>query len=142
MKSRSEELFDSIKIFYDDPKNSQCLYDILEKKKNISLRNLEWFITDYSKSTNFTYKTSKGKSFIVHCEYKSSLDGYSKKLFDPFCRDDPKKSTKFDYTIPGTETTVLTTVAQLNFIRWCIKNNIIEQYENLNSTKHKRDETV
>ena len=33
MKSRSEELFDSIKIFYDDPKNSQCLYDILEKKK-------------------------------------------------------------------------------------------------------------
>ena len=68
-----------------------------------------------------TYKTCDGKIFSVHVAYKSSLDGYSKKLFDPFCRAD-----KITYTIPGTTNEIHTTVAQLNFIRWCIKNNIID----------------
>lgn len=132
--SRSELLLESIKLFYNDEKNSQCLFDILEKKKNISLRNLEWFITDYSKKKNLTYTTKKGTQFTVHCAYKSSLDGYSKKLFDPFCRTE-----KFEYEIPGTNTKVMTTVAQLNFIKWCITNNVIEQVEKLNSAKHERD---
>ena len=135
--SRSDVLLESIKLFYNDEKNAQYLYDILEKKKNISLRNLEWFITDYSKKKNLTYTTKKGTSFAVHCAYKSSLDGYSKKLFDPFCR-----TQKFSYKIPGKEVTIQTTVAQLNFIKWCITNNIIEQVEQLNTTKHERNETI
>jgi len=118
--SRSETLLDSINTFYDDPKNSGVLVDILEKKGSVSLRNLEWFITNYAKKNNLTYRTSDGKTFAVHCAYKSSLDGYSKKLFDPFCRSD-----KFLYTVPSTDKEFMTTVAQLNFIKWCIKNNII-----------------
>jgi hypothetical protein len=85
------------------------------------LRNLEWFITNYAKKNNTTYKTTDGKLFTVHCAYKSSLDGYSKKLFDPFCR-----SAKFSYIVPGTSHEIHTTLAQLNFIKWCIKNNIID----------------
>jgi len=118
--SRSDTLLDSINTFYGDSKNSKCLIDILGKNGNVSLRNLEWFITNYAKKKALTYKTDGGKSFTVHCAYKSSLDGYSKKLFDPFCRSD-----KFVYTVPGTDKTFLTTVAQLNFIKWCVKNNII-----------------
>jgi hypothetical protein len=121
MISRSNTLLDSINQFYEDPKNSKYLMDILDKKSTVSLRNLEWFITNYSKKRALSYKTSDGKTFTVHCAYKSSLDGYSKKLFDPFCRTD-----KFEYTLPNSETTVTTTVAQLNFIRWCIKNNVID----------------
>ena len=119
--SRSTTLLDSINQFYEDPKNSNYLIDILDKKSTVSLRNLEWFITNYSKKRDLSYKTSDGKTFAVHCAYKSSLDGYSKKLFDPFCRTD-----KFDYSVPNLDTSVTTTVAQLNFIRWCIKNNIID----------------
>jgi hypothetical protein len=119
--SRSEILLQSIKEFYSTEENSEHLRDILEKRNGISLRNLEWFITNYSKGNNLTYTTDKGKMFTVHCAYKSSLDGYSKKLFDPFCRTE-----KFGYKIPNSESEVNTTVAQLNFIRWCIKNNIIE----------------
>ena len=119
--SRSDTLLDSINQFYEDPKHSQYLTDILDKKSTVSLRNLEWFITNYSKKKSLSYKTSDGKTFTVHCAYKSSLDGYSKKLFDPFCRTD-----KFEYTLPKSTTTVTTTVAQLNFIRWCIKNNVID----------------
>lgn len=119
--SRSELLLGSIQEFYSRKENSERLRDILEKRNGISLRNLEWFITNYSKGNNLTYNTKDGKMFTVHCAYKSSLDGYSKKLFDPFCR-----TQKFDYKIPNSDSEVQTTVAQLNFIRWCIKNNIIE----------------
>lgn len=121
MMSRSETLLTSLRDFFSDETNSNHLRDILEKRNGISLRNLEWFITNYSKNKNLTYTTKNGKMFTVHCAYKSSLDGYSKKLFDPFCR-----TQKFDYEIPNTDSKIQTTVAQLNFIRWCIKNNIIE----------------
>ena len=119
--SRSETLLESINAFYEDPKNASHLLDILDKKGTVSLRNLEWFITNYAKKKNLTYKTTDGKTFFVHCAYKSSLDGYSKKLFDPFCRSD-----KFIYTVPNCDKTFMTTVAQLNFIKWCVKNNIID----------------
>jgi len=99
--------------------------ELLNKTGGISLRNLEWFITNYSKKTNLSYETKNGKMFSVHCAYKSSLDGYSKKLFDPFCR-----SSKIMYTIPGTDQRVNTTVAQLNFIKWCITNNILDYIRN------------
>lgn len=118
--SRSNTLLDSINTFYNDKKCSDQLISILDKKGTVSLRNLEWFITNYAKKKALTYKID-GKSFTVHCAYKSSLDGYSKKLFDPFCRTD-----KFEYVIPNTDINITTTVAQLNFIKWCIKNNIIE----------------
>ena len=95
--------------------------NILDKTSGISLRNLEWFITNYAKKNHTSYKTNDGKLFTVHYAYKSSLDGYSKKLFDPFCR-----SEKFPYTVPGTSHEIHTTLAQLNFIKWCIKNKIID----------------
>ena len=119
--SKSDILLSSINNFYNEEKNRTKLLNILDKTSGISLRNLEWFITNYAKKNNTTYTTTDGKLFTVHCAYKSSLDGYSKKLFDPFCR-----STKFPYIVPGTGHEIQTTLAQLNFIKWCIKNNIID----------------
>jgi len=119
--NKSAILLTSIDTFYNNPENRATLLDILNKTGGISLRNLEWFITNYSKKNNLSYKTTDGKIFSVHCAYKSSLDGYSKKLFDPFCR-----SQKIIYTVPESHDKIHTTVAQLNFIRWCIKNNIVE----------------
>ena len=123
--SKSTILLTSINNFCNEEKNRTKLMNILDKTSGISLRNLEWFITNYAKKNNTTYTTQDGKLFTVHCAYKSSLDGYSKKLFDPFCR-----SQKFPYTIPGTSHEIHTTLAQLNFIKWCIKNNIIDYISN------------
>jgi len=112
------------------------LCDILEKRQGISLRNLEWFITDYSKKKNLSYQTKDGKPFLVHCAYKSSLDGYSKKLFDPFCRTE-----KFEYEIPNSNgIKIQTTVAQLNFIKWCIQHNVIEYITNQSLVKQVRSD--
>jgi hypothetical protein len=118
--SKSELLLNSLDRFFSENVNAEHLVDILQHRKGVSLRNLEWFVTNYAKSKNLTYTTSSGKTFTVHVAYKSSLDGYSKKLFDPFCRTE-----RIQYKLPkGGELT--TTVAQLNFIRWCIINGIID----------------
>jgi hypothetical protein len=127
--NKNDILLNSINQFYNDEENKTTLLNILDKTSGISLRNLEWFITNYAKKNQTSYKTTNGKLFTVHCAYKSSLDGYSKKLFDPFCR-----SKKFAYTIPGTSHEIHTTTAQLNFIKWCIKNKVID-YINDNKEK-------
>ena len=119
--SKNDILLQSINGFYNEDKNKTTLLNILDKSGGISLRNLEWFITNYAKKNHISYQTGDGKLFTVHCAYKSSLNGYSKQLFDPFCR-----AKKFAYIVPGTDREIQTTLAQLNFIKWCIKNNIID----------------
>lgn len=115
--SKEEILLASLARFFETPENKARLHEILGRnsRPGISLRKLEWFVTNYAKNRHVTYTAPNGKMFTVHVAYKSSLDGYSKKLFDPFCR-----TTRIDFQ------GLTTTVAQLNFVRWCITNGIIE----------------
>ena len=115
LMNKSELLLTSLQRFFDEPKNQEQLIDILEHRKGISLRKLEWFVTNYSKTKQVTYTAPNGKMFTVHVAYKSSLDGYSKKLFDPFCR-----TARIQFM------GLTTTVAQLNFLRWCLTNGIVD----------------
>ena len=113
--SKSDLLLASLDKFFTVPEHREQLHDILERAGGVSLRKLEWFVTNYAKNQHVTYKAPNGKLFTVHVAYKSSLDGYSKKLFDPFCRTE-----RIEFQ------GLTTTVAQLNFIRWCITNGIIQ----------------
>jgi hypothetical protein len=113
--SKSDVLLESLKRFFYEKQNSDKLADILDHKIGLSLRNLEWFVTSYAKQKNVTFQTPKGTQFTVHVAYKSSLDGYSKKLFDPFCRTERIEFQGFT-----------TTVGQLNFLKWIIQNGIID----------------
>ena len=115
MATRSDLLLEALRRFFEVPEHTQQLKDILEHRRGVSLRNLEWFVTNYSRQTNVTYTTPTGRQFTVHVAYKSSLDGYSKKFFDPFCRTERIEFQGFT-----------TTIAQLNFIRWCIVNGIVD----------------
>ena len=129
--SKSDLLLESLRRFYDDPVNASRLHDILTtKSQGISLRNLEWFITNYAKNRHVTYTTPAGRAFTVHVAYKSSLDGYSKKLFDPFCRTERIQ-------FQG----LTTTVAQLNFIKWCLTNGIIDYMTTNKPCEQNRPET-
>jgi hypothetical protein len=121
--SKSDILLASIDQFYSHPSHREKLLAILHKKSHISLRNIEWFITNYSRK-NHTHYEIDGKPFVVHSAYKSSLDGFSKAFFDPFAR-----SSKISYRVPGTEEDISTTVAQLNFLRWCIRSKLLDYME-------------
>ena len=123
--SKEAALLKSLTKFYETEANLSTLKSIIQKTDKISLRSIEWFVTNHSKKEKVSYTGKDGKTFTVHMSYKSSLDGYSKKLFDPFCRTE-----RIEFN------NITTTIAQLNFIKWCIDHDIINYIKN-NVTKMK-----
>lgn len=96
---------------------------IIEGESNISLRLIDWFVTNYSKKYNTVITKEKNNNVIhfnVYLSYRSQLKAYSKQLFDPFRRRD---RITFFY---DKENSIETTIGQLNFFRWIIQNDILE----------------
>lgn len=105
--------------FNKKPENIDYLINILNNKFQISLRIIDWFVTNYSKKNNVCW-IIKNDRFVVYINYKSQLKAYSKKYFDPFCR---RERIYFYY---NKNDYIITTIGQLNFFKWAIENNIIE----------------
>jgi len=105
--------------FNKNPLNIEYLINILNNKFQISLRIIDWFVTNYSKKNNICWML-KDDRFVVYINYKSQLKAYSKKYFDPFCR---RERIYFYY---NKNEYIITTIGQLNFFKWAIENNIIE----------------
>ena len=110
------------------------------KGESISLRLIDWFVTNYCKKFNILYNLNdfKGEQpnktkdelqsfdnfIIIHNNYKGQLKAYSKKNFDPFCR---RNRIRFYYE---DNKYFITTVGQLNFFKWALENHIIDYIEN------------
>ena len=138
-------LLNSLKEYYNNPVNGDRLLSILNNKINISLRSIDWFITNYSKKYNIyysIYKTDKDNLVLnsdgklisninVFQSYKSQLRAYSKKRFDPFCR---RNRIKFECN----GEIIDTTIGQLNFFKWAI-NNLIVDYISIYKEKIETD---
>lgn len=116
-------LMNKIECFFDNEFNKNILIRILNNEFNISLRVIDWFVTNYCKKNNIFW-IENNERFVVYLSYKLQLKAYSKKYFDPFCRRDriyfPIKNN--DY--------IETTVGQLNFFKWIIEHNIINYIKN------------
>jgi hypothetical protein len=113
--------------FYSYKPHLDQMLPILLKKSNVSLRILDYFVTNYALTYKVKYNISlygRIKRFDVYGSYKSQLFSYHKKLFDPFCR---RRRIYFEYA-PGCE--IETTAGQLNFFRWAIQNSILEYVDN------------
>jgi basic membrane lipoprotein Med (substrate-binding protein (PBP1-ABC) superfamily) len=123
--NRNVLLKKSLFIFYKNKENLMKVVNVINKKTKYSLRILEWFCGNYSKKHDINYKLSNGKGmFNVYLSYKSRLDSYQKKQFDPFKRAH-KGYEKFNIKYNKDES-LETTVCQLNFFKWCIENEILE----------------
>lgn len=122
--NKAELLKKSLMNFYKSKDNIDKIANVIDKETDYSLRVIEWFCNNYSKKHDTLYKLSDGTPFNVYLSYKSQLDSYQKKQFDPFKR----KHKGFEiFTIrSGKESTIETTVGQLNFFRWCIQKNVLE----------------
>ena len=106
------------------------------KGEGISLRLVDWFVTNYCKKYYVMYNLldfrpavpgmtdAQRRSFdnfiIVHTNYKGQLKAYSKRNFDPFCR---RNRIRFYYE---ENKYFITTVGQLNFFKWAILNKVID----------------
>lgn len=124
MSDKVTLLMQSLTDFYKHPDNIRKLKPILSQESCISLRVLDWFITNYSKKKSIMI----GDNFDIYQNYKLQLRSYSKKQFDPFCR---KNKILFYY---DDSNFLETSCGQLCFFRWCIQNGILDFVE-----KHIRD---
>ncbi len=136
LTSKEELLKVKLIDFYKERDNLDILLPIILQETKISLRSLDWFVTNYCKKYNISYfltKNGENKMYFPFKSYKSQLKAYSKKFCDPFCR---RERVVFDYRNNvilnfnpslklGHKEYIVTTIGQLNFFRFAIQDNII-----------------
>lgn len=151
IQGKQELLLVSLGKFYDDPKNKKNLVNILEGKDKISLRIIDWFVTNYSKKKNVEYtlkikNTSPKRSATL--KKKTNVNKNSKKDLSKYTSShkqlnvflsyksqlrayskrqfDPFcRRNRINFYFNETEF-ITTTVGQLNFFRWALQNNVID----------------
>lgn len=136
--SREEALLNSLLRFYNqDPQYLNILSAISKQKTIISLREMDYTVTNYSNNNKIVYILKNGSKFNMYLDYKCQLRGYSKRFFDPFCRrqriyiDFKTKNTQFlndddIETYKQKEDGLVTTIGQLAFFRWAILNEVVD----------------
>jgi hypothetical protein len=148
-------LMKSLMEFYGDRENIHKMMNIINGESKISLRIVDWFVTNFAKKYYTVYDLPTTRTtgvveltrFKVYNDYKLKLKAYSKRNFDPFCRWE-RISIPYDE-----EKYMETTLGQLNFFKWAIENNIIdfirnhyadieEDMNSRNSTSKKKQEEL
>jgi hypothetical protein len=137
ISSKDELLRGKLLEFYKDSSNLDILLPIILQQTRLSLRSLDWFVTNYCKKYNINYpiqRDSEPVTYFPFKSYKSQLKAYSKKFCDPFCR---RERVIFDYlnnTIVDFKANIkinhkdyiITTIGQLNFFKFAIQDSIIK----------------
>lgn len=117
----------SLSTFYSHKGTMATVLPIITGRSPLSLRLIDWFVTNYAKRYNVTFVTRRGgpseTSFNVYLGYRAQLKAYSKQQFDPFRRRD---RIVFFYE---RDKSVETTIGQLNFFRWVLQNDVLAYIE-------------
>ena len=126
--TQNELLLNNLLNYYkkNDFEFLERIIPIINGQSQISIRIIDWFVTNYAKKNFVIYNINKNdeiRRFKVYMDYKLKLKSYSKKRFDPFCRWER-------INIPyKNDTLIQTTLGQLNFFKWALENQIIEYIE-------------
>jgi hypothetical protein len=119
------------------------MMNIINGESKISLRIVDWFVTNYAKKNYTVYEINTEREntrFKVYNDYKLKLKAYSKRKFDPFCRWE-RISIPYD-----NEKFMETTIGQLNFFKWAIEYRIIDyieqNYQDIENDMNHRNSTA
>lgn len=136
--TQDDLLLHNLMNFYETPQNMRTIQTIVNGESRISLRIIDWFVTNYAKKHDTEYiirmRTGILKDLVEDCKfkvyyrYKLQLKAYSKKKFDSFCRWD-RISIPCAENEAGEECFMETTIGQLNFFKWAIENRILDYIE-------------
>ena len=111
-------------VFYTRARIEDLLLPLITPQDPLSLRVLDWLVTNYAKKLNVVYEHEPrpGDRLLlnVYSEYKCWLRNYRRKDFDPFRR-------RCRITFQDRQgVTHETTVGQLNFIYWAHTYGVLE----------------
>ena len=129
IKTKEEILLDNLTKYFYNNKLFENVIPIITGNSHISLRIIDWFVTNYSCKYNIIYPLKKDKNevnFNVHICYKNQLKAYNKRFFDPFCRINKNNLIKTIIFKYNNDKYIKTTIGQINFFKWVLENNILE----------------
>ncbi len=95
----------------------QRFMDVVKHKDGLSLRIIDWLITNFSKKVSVSIET-QGLPGDLHRDYHKNLSAHNKKNFDPFAR-----RQRICVLVFGKEKR-FSTIGQLNFFRWFLQKNL------------------
>lgn len=117
---KDEVLLNSVLVWFNEEESRvQTFSDIVHHKNGLSLRIIDWLITNFTKSFSVAIE-SDGLPRNLRKDYHKNLTAHNKKNFDPFARRRRIKIVLF-----GEEKRV-STIGQLNFFRWFLSKNLVE----------------
>lgn len=146
IRDKQDLLLNSLINFYNQNGNKELILPIVKQQTSISLRLLDWLVTNYAKQNDIHYEISKNgnsKNFSIWLDYKNQLKAYSKKQFDPFCRRkrifyNIRENKVIDIDKDNLKQFIdkqdgfITTVGQLNFFRWALTHRVVDYaFDNL-----------
>lgn len=138
IKSKEEILLNNLTKYFYNNKLFENIIPIITGNSNISLRTIDWFVTNYSYRHNIIYtikNNSDLKNFNVYICYKNQLKAYNKRFFDPFCRINKNNIIKTIIFKYNENNYIKTTIGQINFFKWVLENDIlnyiIDNYNNI-----------
>ena len=142
LNTQNDLLLKNLMEFYKSNENLKNMLNIINGESNISLRIVDWFVTNFAKKYYTVYELPMKEGrldtyrFKVYNEYKLKLKAYNKRRFDPFCRWER-------ITIPYENNFIETTIGQLNFFKWALENKIVdfirENYDAIESDMNHRN---
>ena len=158
LHTQNDLLMKNLLEFYENPANLHKMLRIINGDSKISLRIVDWFVTNFAKKYYTVYElpikpnSQDTARFKVYNDYKLKLKAYSKRRFDPFCRWERISIPYINADNTISDKTIETTIGQLNFFKWAIENKIvdcieenyidIEQDMNHRNTSTKRNATI
>lgn len=103
----------------------------LQKQDKVSLRMLDWFVTNYAKRRGLRIASPMGGHVVVHDAYRAALSAFRRRNFDPFCRvtkrtADGSKVHNTVWLYDNQRKAIRTSVSQLNFMLWAYQNGVLQ----------------
>lgn len=133
-EGREQKILRPLLEFFSHNSNFKQFLDIVVfKTRNLPLRLLDWFVTNYSKKNDVCYDIKRPNGMLerlwVYRSYRAQLKGNKKKEFDPFCRGE---TITLEYESPsdGDKIAFETAICQLKFFKWAIENLVLNFVEN------------
>lgn len=122
-----------------DPATDRAVCDVIAGGNGLSLRQLDWLVTNYAKQNCVRTRHADGSLSLLYDEYRATLAAYRRRNFDPFrrvVRRDAHGDT-FDCSIwyrSHNGAVLRTSIGQLNFAVWAQRCGALE-YGRENATE-------
>lgn len=119
LNQRQRSILIRIEAFFTPQIVRDILIPLVNQECGISLRALDWLVTNYSKKHNIVCKGRGGALFNIYHGYKVALSHFRRRNFDPF-----RRRSRIDIYVDG-ERVCESTVGQCNFIHWAYSNGVL-----------------